>query len=145
MGYSSRVRKCCVIIDTNILLLLADGLNVFEQIDELLLTKCEYIIPSIVIGEINKIASSGKNKLKRKALASLQLLERLKEKYAIRIVEINTIGFSVDDTLIDLAVSMGCYIASNDRGLRAKARRRSIPEIYYREEKGMLEASKEFI
>jgi len=127
------------------LLLLADGINVFEQIDDLLLTKCEYIIPSLVLMELEKIVHGKRNIESRKARFALSMLNSLKDKHDIRIVEIDNYNYSVDDVLIDLALTTGCYIASNDRSLRSKARKRNIPEIYYREEKGMLEASKEFI
>ncbi len=139
------MKKCCVVMDTNILLLLADGINVFEQIDDLLLVKCEYIIPSLVLRELEKIVHTGRNIESRKARFVLSILNSLKAKHDIRIIEVEDYNYSVDDALIDLALTMRCYIASNDRSLRSKARRRNIPEIYYREEKGMLEASKEFI
>ncbi len=139
------MRRCCVIIDTNMLLLIAEGIDIFEEIDELLLTKCEYIIPTPVIRELEKIAQSKSNVEKRRARFVLSMINNLKSKYNIKIIEIDCSGYNVDDILIDLAISMKCYIASNDKGLRSKARKRNIPEIYYREEKGMLEASKEFI
>jgi len=146
VGYSSRItRRCCVVLDTNVLLLLADGVNIFEQIDEILFTKCEYIILSQVLRELEKIAGSKRNVERRKARYVLSLLREFKDKYNIKILSINDKGYPVDDILVETALALNCYIASNDKALRSKARRKNIPEIYYREEKGMLEASKEFI
>lgn len=146
VGYGSRVtKKCCVVMDTNMLLLLAEGINVFEQIDDLLLTKCEYIISSMVLKELEKIIHGKRDIERRKALFVLSTLKRLRDRYNIKIIEVDNYGYTVDDMLIDLALTMGCYIASNDKALRLKARRRNVPEIYYREEKGMLETSKDFI
>ncbi len=146
MGTSSRLKECCVVLDTNMLMLIAQGRNIFNEIDEILLTKCKYIILDLVLKELKKIAtdSSKPFNLRRKALLVIKLLEtKLRDKYIIESVSAKYTN--VDEAILEYALINKCYIASNDRELRRKARRLSIPEIYLREEKQLLEASREFI
>lgn len=146
MGSGSRVRECCVVIDTNILMLVSNGRNIFDEIDEVLLSKCRYVILDVVLNELKKLAeNSPKQLVRRKAKAVLRILEeRLKDRYIIVKTEYGE-EYSIDDLLIEYALSKKCYIASNDKVLRRKARQLKIPEIYLREEKQLFEVSKEFI
>ncbi len=146
VGTSSRLRECCVVLDTNMLMLIAQGRNIFNEIDEILLTKCRYIILNLVLEELEKIATDPNKpfNLRRKARLVIKLLEtRLKDKYIVKNVEAKYVN--VDEAILEYALINNCYIASNDRELRRKARRLNIPEIYLREEKQLLEASREFI
>jgi len=142
MGNSYGVkRECCVVIDTNMLMLAHEGIDIFTQISELLSTKCTFIVLEQVVKELNRIIEFGKPKEKKAAIYALKLIK----KYC-KVVDYQKQGVNrVDDLIIDYALSHKCYIASNDKELRRRARELGIPEIYFREEKRMLEASEEFI
>jgi len=146
VGLSSRVKECCVVLDTNVLMLISEGRNIFEEIDDLLLARCKYVILDVVLNELRKIAHKHpKSLVRRKAKNVLQLLEsRLKDKYIIVSTEYGD-KYNIDDIILEYALARKCYIASNDRDLRRKARQLGVPEIYLRKEKQLFEASKEFI
>jgi len=125
--------KLKIVLDTNMLLLLADGVNIFEQIEEKLATKPEYIVLKPVYMELKKLAENPLKKIGRKARFVLSIID----KYC-KIVDVES-SKPVDDLIVDYAVENHAAVASNDRELREKLRARGIPEIYLREEKMMIE------
>ncbi len=129
-------RRIGVLLDTNILLLIGDGVDVFSQIEELLLTKPTYYVIKPVIEELEKLSRSRKPSLRRKARLALELARRL-----CVVIEPPRILPSVDDMIAETALIHGLIVATSDRGLRRKLREKGVPEIYYREEKHMLEAA----
>ncbi|ABN69933.1 SSU processome protein Utp24 [Staphylothermus marinus F1] len=126
-------KKPLILLDTNMLLLIADGINVFEQIEEKILAKPEYIVLKPVIEELEKIMNKGNPSLRRKARFALEIAKKF-----CKIVDIRTMpGEKVDDLLIRYAMQNNAAVATNDRELRKKLREKGIPEIYLREE-GMI-------
>lgn len=122
-----------ILLDTNMLLLIANGINVFEQIEEKTLAKPEYIVLKPVIEELEKIMNKGTPSLRRKAGFALEIARKF-----CKIVDIKTRpGEKVDDLLIRYAAENNAAVATNDRELRKKLREIGIPEIYLREE-GMI-------
>lgn len=119
-------------LDTNMLMLLAEGVNVFEQIEEKLCTKPDYVVLKPVYMELVKLAESGKPSICRKARMALEIIPRY-----CRIVDYE--NGSVDELLIKYALENNAAVATNDRELRRKLRERSIPEIYLREESMRIE------
>ncbi len=129
-------RRIKVLLDTNILMLIGRGIDVFTQIEELLDTKPEYYVIKPVIGELKKIAVHGGVKERKAAKLALELVRR-----KCRIIETSLPpGKTVDDLLLETALEKGFIIATSDRGLRRRLRKAGIPEIYFREEKQLLEA-----
>ncbi len=142
MGNSCGVRRrCCVVLDTNMLMLAYKGIDIFTQIEELLTTKCEFIVLRKVCDELVNILNKGSPKERKAAQYALKLVE----KYC-KIVDYEEPDIQkVDELILLYALNNKCFIASNDKELRRKARALGLPEIYFREEKQMLEASEEFI
>ncbi len=129
-------RRIKVLLDTNILMLIGRGIDVFTQIEELLDTKPEYYVIKPVIWELKKIAVHGGVKERKAAKLALELVRR-----KCRIIETSLPpGKTVDDLLLETALEKGFIVATSDRGLRRRLRKAGIPEIYFREEKQLLEA-----
>jgi len=117
------------------------GIDIFTQIEELLTTKCEFIVLRKVCDELVNILNKGSPKERKAAQYALKLVE----KYC-KIVDYEEPDIQkVDELILLYALNNKCFIASNDKELRRKARALGLPEIYFREEKQMLEASEEFI
>ena len=53
------MKKYKVLLDTNMLMLIGKGIDVFDQISEILVTKPDFYIVKPVINELNKIREKG--------------------------------------------------------------------------------------
>ncbi len=132
MGCNRRdrgVKAPKILLDTNMLMLIADGINIFEQVEEKLAIKPQYIILKPVLKELEKLANSDKPSIKRKALFALRIVRKYCE-----IVDVEDYSKDVDEILIEYAQKHNAAVATNDRELRRKLRAKGIPEIYLREE-----------
>ncbi len=129
MGCDRRDRRRVeIVLDTNMLLLIASGLNIFEQIEEKLAIKPVYTVIKPVLRELEKLAKSSKPSIKKRALLALEIVK----KYC-RVVDVEYCE-RVDDAIIEYAEKHCVAVATNDRDLRKRLRERGIPEIYLREE-----------
>ena len=129
-------RKMGVLLDTNILMLIGRGIDIFTQIEELLDTKPEYYVIEPVVKELEKIVAHGGVKERKAAKLALELVKK-----RCRVIEISlSPDKSADDLLLEIALREGFIVATNDRELRRRLREAGIPEIYFREEKQLLEA-----
>jgi len=130
LSKNSTSRRPLVVLDTNMLMLAASGVRVFEQIEEELETKPDFVVLKPVYDELVKIATSYKSSTARRALLAFRLAEqycRIVE-YALRP------GESADDAIVNFALQHNAIVATNDRELRRKLRLHGIPEAYFREE-----------
>lgn len=129
------MKKPRVLLDTNMLMMFGKGVNIFDQIEELLVSKPEFYVIKPVVDELKKIAEKGCMKDRRAAKLALQAVE----KYC-HIIDIDVKqGMKVDDLIVEIASREKFIVATNDRELRRRLREKGIPEIYYREEKHLLE------
>ncbi len=129
-------RKMGILLDTNILMLIGRGIDIFTQIEELLDTKPEYYVIEPVVKELGKIIAHGGVKERKAAELALELVKK-----KCRVIEVSlSPDKSVDDLLLEIALRKGFIVATNDRELRRRLREAGIPEIYFREEKQLLEA-----
>ena len=129
-------RKMGILLDTNILMLIGRGIDIFTQIEELLDTKPEYYVIEPVVKELEKIVAHGGVKERKAAKLALELVKK-----KCRVIEVSlSPDKSVDDLLLEIALRKGFIVATNDRELRRRLREAGIPEIYFREEKQLLEA-----
>ena len=129
-------RKIGVLLDTNILMLIGRGIDIFTQIEELLDTKPEYYVIGPVVKELKKIISHGGVKERKAAKLALELVKK-----KCRVIEVSlSPNKSADDLLLEIALREGFIVATNDRVLRRRLREAGVPEIYFREEKQLLEA-----
>lgn len=127
MSIDKRVR---VALDTNMLMLMAEGIAVLDHLREELETEPLFIVITPVIKELEEIADSGKGKLRRQALFAIELARRLCTivEYPLRDRE------SVDDALVRYALENNAIIATNDKELRSRLRSLGLPNAYLREE-----------
>jgi len=117
-------------------MLVGKGIDIFTQIMELLDAKPEYYVISPVVKELEKITAHGGIKERKAAKLALEIVKK-----KCRIIEVPlSPEKTVDDLLLEIALKEGFIVATNDRELRRRLREKGIPEIYFREEKQLLEA-----
>lgn len=131
---NSRVKKLVILFDTNMLLLVANSINVFEQIEERIGVKPDYIVLKPIIGELEKLVKSGKPSISRKARFALSIVKEY-----CRIIDVDLEYSSIDDLIIKYAEKNKVVVATCDKKLRRELRKRGLPNIYLREEKMMIE------
>jgi len=66
--------ECKVLLDTSVLLLIYDGVDPIEGIDDALSTKCDYYVPDIVLDELIKLASKNTGIKSKAARLALQYM-----------------------------------------------------------------------
>ncbi|MEM2234308.1 MAG: 30S processome protein Utp24 [Desulfurococcaceae archaeon] len=130
------LNKPKVILDTNMLMMAGKGFGIFEQIEEILDSKPVFIVLSQVKQELEKIANTGSPRERKAAAVALELI-----KAKCIIVDLGQSGTEgVDELIIEAALREKALVATNDRKLRKKLREKGLTEIYFREEKSMLES-----
>lgn len=104
-----------IILDTNALILqFKEKLHLEDELQRLL-GKYEIIIPSSVIKELEKLSEGNQN-----AMAAL--------KYAQKFKKIDVEGKG-DNSIIDLAERLGCYVLTNDKELIKRLKNKGIKVI----------------
>lgn len=112
------------IIDTNILLLsIRYGTDIIEAIEDALLAKCEVHVPEIVIKELQRKMNEGGFKERKEAKRALEIV-----KNKLHVLKHDEITYSkADDIVLTLAMQQKAILISNDKELRRRAKRLSIP------------------
>jgi rRNA-processing protein FCF1 len=129
MGYSGGGRRVRILLDTNMLLAIAEGINVIEEIEKILEAKPEFIVIKPVYDELSKLAAKGKPSLSRKARLALRIAES-----SCTIIDYEyDQNREVDELIVDYAVKNKMPVATNDRRLRRILREKGIPQIYLRD------------
>lgn len=124
------MRHPIVVLDTNMLILAASGVRVFEDIEEQLETKPRFIVLKAVYDELVRLSREAPPSVRKKAVLALELIQKFCE-----VVEYGgSEHHNVDDLILKFALENKAIVASSDRELRARARRLGIPEAYLREE-----------
>ncbi len=141
LGHSGGGKRIAIILDTNMLLSIAEGINVLEKIEEYLETKPEYVVIKPVYDELVRLSKAGRPLLRKRARLALEVVKR-----NCRLVSYTyDREKSVDDLIVEYAQATGLPVATNDKVLRRTLRKRGIPQIYLRDN-GTVESSvKEFI
>ena len=115
-----------VVLDTNALLLPYQlGMNIEKELTRLL-GICRIIVPTSVIKEAEKLASSNGS-----VAMAAKLGLNIVRKRDYQIVETLYDG---DDGVMDVAVKTNAAIVTNDKELKKKARDMGLPVIYVRGE-----------
>lgn len=130
MSRNSTSKRPLVVLDTNMLMLAASGIRVFEQIEEELESKPVFVVLKPVHDELVKLASNSKGVTAKMAHLALKLVEQfcVVVDYALKP------GESVDDAIVNFALQNRAIVATNDKELRRKLRQIGIGEAYFREE-----------
>lgn len=136
MGCCSGLRKPTVVLDTNILMLLHGGVDVLGTLEDVLEARPRYLVPSLVVEELERISEKGSPKERRAARFALSLIQRL----GLEVVEVERLpGEGVDDAIARFARDNGYIVATSDRELRRKLRRMGVLDAYYRESERRVE------
>ncbi|KAA0005338.1 MAG: hypothetical protein FE045_05270 [Thermoplasmata archaeon] len=115
-----------VVLDTNALLLPYQlGMNIEKELTRLL-GICRIIVPTSVIKEAEKLASSNGS-----VAMAAKLGLNIVRKRDYQIVETLYDG---DDGVMDVAVKTNAAIVTNDKELKKKAKEMGLPVIYVRGE-----------
>ena len=115
----------CAVLDTNVLMYIyLEKVDVLPQLEYLGFSKV--FVPQTVVDELNrlKVSLTGKERL----AANFAL--RLIESGEIEVIETEKKG---DSALLEVAEKYGCYLITNDKSLRRRARDLGIPFGYIRE------------
>jgi rRNA-processing protein FCF1 len=127
--YTTRQRPI-VVLDTNMLLLMADGVPVLDNIREQLETEPLFVVIKPVYDELIRLLMEGESKVRKKAKFALEIVNTF-----CTIVDYpRREGESVDDAIIRYAQENKAIVATSDRELRRKLRAHGIPSAYLREE-----------
>lgn len=130
MSRNSTSKRVIVVLDTNMLMLMANGIAVLENIKEELETEPLFIVISPVYNELVTISEQSTGKTKKQALFAMEISRRYCEIIDYPLRE----GESVDDAIIRFALENNAIVATNDRAMRSRLREIGIPEAYFREE-----------
>lgn len=111
-----------VLLDTNFLLVPYQfKIDVFTKIEELLEQPHQFIVPSGVIGELEKLGK-GKGKEGAAARLGLKLIAHNKP------IVVESEG-NVDNWILGYAGKTGVIVATNDRKLRVKLKKNRVKVI----------------
>ncbi|MEM4717264.1 MAG: 30S processome protein Utp24 [Desulfurococcaceae archaeon] len=130
MSGSSTSKRVIVLLDTNMLMLMASGIAVLENIKEELETEPSFIVLSPVYNELLKIYEKSVGKTKKQALFAMEISRKYCEIVDYPLKE----GETTDDAIIRFALENNAIVATNDKALRSRLREIGIPEAYLREE-----------
>ncbi len=117
-----------LILDSNALFVpLQFKLDIFEELNTLMNANYEPILLSQNRQEIERLAREGSLKTRKEAAYALKLAEKC------RLVELEIIGASADDVIVEVASKWKCPVFTNDRLLRKRLRDINVPVIYVRQ------------
>ena len=131
LGASQGV-KVKVVVDTNFLLMMAQGVIAPSSLNDAINASYELVTTDAVVKELETM-SKREDLLAREAGFALKLLERL----GVQVLRVN--AGSADESILTLAkelVQSGdrVVVATNDKNLRRSVRRLGVPTLYLREE-----------
>ena len=113
-----RIINNCI-LDTKFLLLPGRFNLRIESIENVVERKCQILIPTNVISELNKIHLTGSDKI------SKEIALKLSERYE----KINLEG-PVDRSILEYAKNNKCIVATNDMKLKSDLRKLQTPVIF---------------
>jgi hypothetical protein len=110
-----------IICDTSFLIVLASKPIKKLDVLENNIGKIDFIIPTIVIDELNNLVSSATPKRANAARLALELATKFKT--------VSLQGKNADETIVDYASKHRCYVATIDNVLKDKLRNNRIDVI----------------
>ena len=122
-----------VILDTNFLAVPAQfGVDIFSEIERVVERRVEFVLLESTVKEIELKGglSAGKTEAKVFRIAR-ELIQRCT---VVKVPE-SLAAMAVDDQLLEYAVSVKGALATNDRELRMRARKRRVPVLLLRGKK----------
>jgi hypothetical protein len=118
-----------VILDSNFLFIPSQfQIDIFEELLNLLNQQFDPILLSVTEQELLTMAKKGSPKMRKQASLALKVAQKC------RIVQVKQdIEETHDDVVVRIAQKWKCPVATNDRMLRKRLRRKGIPVIFLRE------------
>jgi len=131
LGASQGV-KVKVVVDTNFLLMMAQGVIAPSSLNDAINASYELVTTDAVVKELETM-SKREDLLAREAGFALKLLERL----GVQVLRVK--AGSADESILTLAKELvqngdRVVVATNDKNLRRSVRRLGVPTLYLREE-----------
>jgi rRNA-processing protein FCF1 len=131
LGASQGV-KVKVVVDTNFLLMMAQGVIAPSSLNDAINASYELVTTDAVVKELETM-SKREDLLAREAGFALKLLERL----GVQVLRVK--ADSADESILTLAKELvqngdRVVVATNDKNLRRSVRRLGVPTLYLREE-----------
>ena len=122
-----------VILDTNFLAVPAQfGVDIFSEIERVLERRVEFVLLESTVREIDLKGGLGAGKTDAKVFRiAKDLIQRCT---VVKVPEAST-AMPVDDQLLEYAISVKGALATNDRELRMRARKRKVPVLLLRGKK----------
>lgn len=119
-----------MLLDSNFLLIpFQFKVDIYSEIQNLLQGQVEFLVLKPVYEEMNVLSNEGSPKLRGIASSALNLCRD-----KCRILQFESMeGETVDEMLMKTAQSLECLVATNDRDLRLKLRKKGIPVVYLRQ------------
>lgn len=100
------------------------GVDVVSELERLLNSKCELLVPGPVVRELKRISEHGKPKERAAAGIGLRLVERGS------VIEVKG---EADESILRLAVQKRCAVGTTDAALRRRLRKLGVTVIYLRQ------------
>lgn len=124
--------KVKVVVDTNFLLTMAQGVIAPSSLNDAINASYELITTDAVVKELEAMSKGG-DLLAREAGFALKLLERL----GVQVLRVK--AGSADESILALAKELvqngdRVVVATNDKNLRRSVRKLGVPTLYLREE-----------
>ncbi len=124
--------KVKVVVDTNFLLTMAQGVIAPSSLNDAINASYELITTDAVVKELEAMSKGG-DLLAREAGFALKLLEKL----GVQVLRVK--AGSADKSILALAKELvqngdRVVVATNDKNLRRSVRRLGVPTLYLREE-----------
>lgn len=137
-GVPSRV---VILVDTNAVLLVGAGYDLFEDLGERLGARFTCLVIPRILDELLDIWHQLRPSDRRKARLGLSLVL---SRCAIDPYVCRDEGKDVDEALVKCAIKLKkeglmVLVATSDRELRRRLRKLGVPSVYLREESGMFE------
>ena len=131
-------KRVALIVDTNMLIYMAQGLFSPSMILEAVGYPYTMILTPPILRELRDLSLKGRPKERITAAKALEIIE--KQGY----VEAGDEALKADDSIEAIALRLkasGCrvVVATTDRELRRRLRARGIPSLYYRRARASLE------
>ena len=118
-----------VILDTNFITIPAQfGIDIFAEAEILLERRLTFILLKSVVQEIESRASDKK----------FRMTKALFDRCSIEEVSSSMNKLSVDDQILEYTISMNGILATNDKELRRKARKKGVPVLFLRGKKRLV-------
>ena len=118
-----------VILDSNFLFIPSQfHIDIFEKLESLLGQRVDPVLLAPTYQEIRKIADKGSPKMRQQASLALKIAQKC------HIVQVEKdFEETYDDVIVRVAKEWQSPVATNDRALRRRLRRKGIPVIFLRQ------------